>query len=145
MTIRRAAPADIDAMAALLAELFEIEDDFMIDSEKQKRGLSLLLEDAEAVVLVAEVGGSVAGMISMQRLVSTAEGGFVGLIGGVVVASPFRRAGVGTHLLESLIAQAQNQGMKRLALGVDQRNPKAIAFYAKYGFVAGNMGLMYRS
>ena len=60
MTIRRAAPADIDAMAALLAELFEIEDDFMIDSEKQKRGLSLLLEDAEAVVLVAEVGGSVA-------------------------------------------------------------------------------------
>lgn len=34
--------------------------------------------------------------------------------------------------------------MKRLALGADERNLRAIEFYKKLGFSTSHMGLMYR-
>ena len=39
--IRKAEMADIDTLAGMLGELFSIEDDFEIDSAKQKKPLKL--------------------------------------------------------------------------------------------------------
>lgn len=145
MNIRHAVAADIDNMVSLLEELFAIEDDFPIDRFAQRQGLELLLKDPEAIVLVAEEMGNVVGMATMQRLVSTAAGGYVGLIEDVVVAGSFRGEGIGTQLLESLIEESDKKNYLRLALAADERNIRAIAFYEHYGFHVGRMGMMYRN
>lgn len=142
--IRRACYDDIDAMAGLLSELFAIEDDFSIDIEKQSRGLKLLLDTPSAILLVAESKEGVIGMASVQTLISTAMGEYVGLIEDVIVTEAYRGAGIGKALLEALIAESECAGLKRLALGADHRNHNAIAFYQKHGFSISNMGLMYR-
>lgn len=143
MTIRAARTDDIDTMGALLAELFAIEDDFAIDPLKQREGLRLLLEEPETAVWVAETAGIVVGMITMQRLVSTAAGGYAGLIEDLIVARGHRGRRIGTLLLQSAVAEAEARGYARLALGVDVRNHPAAVFYEAYGFNGSSMGLMY--
>jgi len=143
INIRDAHRDDLGAMVELLAELFLIEDDFTIDIEKQICGLELLLESQNCLVLVAEISGQVIGMISMQRLVSTAMGERVGLIEDMIVSNEFRRIGVGRLLLGSMIDTANTLGYGRITLGADRRNDSAIAFYQTFGFKTSNMGLMY--
>jgi ribosomal protein S18 acetylase RimI-like enzyme len=144
MSIRRPADTDIPAMANLLSELFAIEDDFKIDIQKHSRGLKLLLETPSAIIFVAQEDNGVVGMATLQTLLSTAMGDYVGLIEDVVVHETYRGRGIGTSLLEALIAESEKAGLKRLALGADHRNTNAIAFYQKKGFTASHMGLMYR-
>lgn len=144
MIVRYAAYKDIPEMAILLSELFAIEDDFIVDAEKQSRGLKLLLDMPNAVVLVAEEDECVIGMVSMQSLVSTAIGENVGLIEDMIVTQAYRGKGIGSSLLEALIAESAKKKYGRLALGADNRNNGAIAFYQKYGFTTSHMGLMYR-
>jgi ribosomal protein S18 acetylase RimI-like enzyme len=131
-------------MAALLVELFLIEDDFNIDIEKQIRGLELLLETKNSLLLVAEISGQVIGMVSMQGIVSTAMGQCVGLVEDMIVSNEYRRMGVGRLLLSSMIENATALGYGRITLGADKRNDSAIAFYQSFGFKTSNMGLMYR-
>lgn len=142
--IRRAADSDIVQMTHLLSELFSIEDDFTIDTEKQSRGLKLLLETPNAIVLVVQEGECVIALATLQTLVSTAMGERVGLIEDVIVQEPHRGRGIGKSLLDALITESEKAGLKRLALGADHRNHNAIAFYQKHGFTASHMGLMYR-
>ncbi|MDD5158727.1 MAG: GNAT family N-acetyltransferase [Sulfuricurvum sp.] len=144
LIIRLAYSDDVPAMAKLLSELFAIEDDFTIDGEKQSHGLELLLQSPQSVILVAEMQNGVVGMLSLQRMISTAIGEYVGIIEDVVVSEFHRGYGIGTKLLETAIDEAERREWGRLALGVDLRNTKAIAFYQKYGFETSNMGLMYR-
>ncbi|MDD2949282.1 MAG: GNAT family N-acetyltransferase [Sulfuricurvum sp.] len=145
LTIRLAFSEDIPVMVKLLGELFTIEDDFTIDEQKQSRGLELLLQDSHSIVLVAERPEGVVGMITLQRVISTAMGEYVGTIEDVIVTQECRGSGIGTKLLDAAIEEANSRGWGRLALGVDLRNTKAIDFYKKYGFFTSHMGLMYRS
>ena len=140
---RLAYSEDIPAMVQFLGELFTIEDDFSVNAEKQFRGLELLLEHSHCVVLVAELNNDVVGMITLQRVISTAIGEYVGIIEDVVVSQNYRGRGIGTKLLAVAIEEAEQRGWKRLALGVDLRNTKAIEFYQKQGFTTSHMGLMY--
>lgn len=144
MIIRSAAHDDICSMVLLLEELFSIEDDFVIDADKQFRGLKLLLEEFNSIVRVAEIEQHIVGMISIQKQISTAMGDYVGLIEDVIVKEEYRGRGIGKRLLEEAMIESEKRGLKRLALGVDIRNHAAIGFYQKHGFVTSNMGLMYR-
>ncbi|HEX5710511.1 MAG TPA: GNAT family N-acetyltransferase [Sulfuricurvum sp.] len=144
MKIRCACSDDITAMTNLLSELFAIEDDFSMDVEKQSRGLMLLLDTPSAIVLVAQESDCVIGMASIQTLISTAVGEYVGLIEDVVVNEEYRGRGIGKLLLKALITESEKRGLKRLALGADHRNYNALAFYKKQGFTTSHMGLMYR-
>lgn len=142
--IRKAHSDDTAAMGGLLAELFAIEDDFVIDADKQILGLQLLLQNSDSTLLVAETSGCVIGMVSMQRFISTAMGGEVGLIEDMIVARDFRGQGVGRLLLSTMIERSQQLGYGRLSLAADRRNKQALAFYRTFGFETGNMGLMYK-
>ncbi len=143
LSIRLAYSDDIHAMVKLLGELFTIEDDFTINTENQLRGLALLLENAHSIVLVAERDNNVVGMITLQRVISTAMGEYVGTIEDVIVTQECRGLGIGTKLLESAIDEADQRQWGRLTLGVDLRNTKAIDFYKKHGFSTSHMELMY--
>jgi ribosomal protein S18 acetylase RimI-like enzyme len=129
--IRPAIAADLDAMVALLAELFAIESDFNSEPERQRRGLALLLEDARALLLVAECDGVVVGVCSMQQLISTAEGGPVGLVEDVVVAAAHRGKGMGRQMLAAMQEMAARRGISRLQLLADRDNKAALRFYEK--------------
>jgi len=98
-TIDFARMDDIDELCELLNELFNIEEDFTPNYEKQKKGLELLIKDENCIIFVARHKNKVIGMCSIQILISTAEGGKVALLEDLVVAENFRNMGIGTKLL----------------------------------------------
>jgi GNAT superfamily N-acetyltransferase len=132
--IRQATVADVDAMAALLEQLFSIEADFTIDPEKQRRGLAALLDRGDACLLVCEHGGEIVGMCSVQLLISTAEGGKVGLLEDMVIAEPWRGRGLGAALLAAAEDWSSKQGLTRLQLLADATNGPALDFYRRMGW-----------
>lgn len=50
------------------------------------------------------------------------------------VRRPWHGTGAARELMAALLAEARSQGADRVWLGVWERNPRAIAFYAKSGF-----------
>ncbi len=134
INIRQAIPADLNEMVELLRQLFAIEVDFEFDPVRQRRGLSMLLNHPESVLMVAEEGRKVIGMVSLQTLISTAEGAPVGLIEDLVVEEGYRGQGVGRLLLGELLRLAEERGLKRVQLLADRTNTPALEFYARHGW-----------
>ena len=136
ITIRTAKPSDIPQLVELLKELFTIEADFDFDQDKQACGLNLLLNSEKDYILVAELpsDNSVLGMCTVQTLISTAEGGPVGLLEDLIVAADFRYQGIGAKLLAEAVNWAECLGLKRLQLLADKNNLSALDFYQKQGW-----------
>jgi len=138
--IRFARPGDIEALVGLLGELFAIEEDFSFDAALQRRGLDMMLGDGEnRCVFVAEVGGLVAGMVTGQMVVSTAEGGPSVLVEDMVVAASHRGRGLGAKLMAALERWAGMRGASRLQLVADKDNEAAFAFYGRRGWKPTNL------
>ncbi len=142
VTVRPAGISDLDAMTGLLWQLFSIETDFTPDEEKQQRGLQRLLDVPDAQVAVAEVAGRVIGMATVQTLVSTAEGGRVGLVEDVVVDRVHRGKGVGSALLDYLQVWAAENSLSRLQLAADCGNDAALEFYQGRGWKQTRLVIM---
>ena len=135
LTLRNATALDVDTLVGLLAVLFEIEADFRSDAGRQRDGLALLLAAPErSTVLVAERAGVVVGMVTAQRVVSTAEGGLSAWVEDLVVLASERRRGTGRALLEAVGAWAGERGARRLQLLADRENAPALAFYDRLGW-----------
>ncbi len=129
--IRFALESDLPHLVALLQDLFAVEADFQGDPAKQELGLRLLLKNPGCHIWVAEEGGRIVGMCTLQVLISPAEGGRVGLIEDVVVSSDRRGFGVGRKLLAALETWAGEHGLNRLQLLADRDNPPALDFYRR--------------
>jgi len=136
--IRLAATDDLAAMTRLLQELFSVETDFDFDESKQRYGLQVLLDSPSAAVWVAEQHGRVVGMVTVQILISTAEGGPSGLIEYLVVSPAYRRRGLGKALLNTAIKWSREQGATRTQLLADIRNIPALIFYRQQGWKQTN-------
>ena len=132
--IRAAEAADLPVLVRLLRELFTIEADFTADEARQRIGLTLLLSDHRAGVLVAERGGEVIGMVTAQLVISTAEGGLSALVEDMVVEAGARGGGVGRSLLATIEGWAVERGATRLQLLADRENAPALSFYARLGW-----------
>jgi len=131
VTIRNATTADLAGMSSLLGELFSIEADFAPDVRRQRQGLARLIATPDATLLVAVSGKKIVGMCTLQPLISTAEGGTVGLVEDLVIAEKWRGKGIGARLLERIEAIAQERQMSRLQLLTDLDNEGALSFYKK--------------
>ena len=145
-TVRQAGPGDIPHLCGLLSELFSLEADFTIDLEKQSRGLRLLVNDSSgsSIVLAAEKAGEVVGMCSVQKLISTSEGGPVGLLEDLVVRKDCRGKGIGRHLLAAAGDWCIQQNLLRLQLLRDKDNIAAVKFYELNGWSNTNLVCMRR-
>ena len=133
--VRSANGGDLDALVRLLAVLFSIEADFTPDPKRQRRGLTLMLQDRDQrIALVAERAGAVIGMITAQLVVSTAEGGPSALVEDLVVEAAERGRGVGGRLLRELESRARVMGASRLQLLADRENVEALRFYERAGW-----------
>ncbi len=136
VTIRTAGTGDIPRMSELLEKLFSLESDFTPNNENQTRGLDMLVNEPLGMshVLVAVHEGIIVGMATVQTLISTAEGGCVGLVEDVIVDREFRGRGIGTLLLEYIVEWSRSRNLKRLQLLADHENHSALAYYAKHGW-----------
>ena len=115
--IRPASQADLPVLVRLLGELFSLEADFTPDAERQRFGLALMLSDRRhRIVLVAERGGEVIGMVTGQLVVSTAEGGLSALLEDLIVAAGARGGGGGRKLVAAPGVRAAEGGGAEPAL-----------------------------
>ena len=132
VTIRNATIADLLGMTTLLGELFTIESDFTPDVRRQREGLAQLMGSKDATLLVAVEKKKIVGMCTLQPLISTAEGGTVGMVEDLVVSEKWRGRGIGGMLLDRIEEIANAQQISRLQLLTDLDNEQALEFYNKH-------------
>jgi len=134
ISIDKAQESDLPQMAELLSVLFAIESDFTINYDKQLSGITRLYEHESSDLLVAKYEDKVIGMITMQRLISSAEGDYVGQIEDLVVHEEYRKMSVGSRLINKMRNLALEHGYKRIQLAADVDNTNALQFYNRRGF-----------
>jgi len=139
MRIREATTEDLSKLTVLVSELFNIESDFNPNIRKQRQGLAYLMGCEQATVLVMEMGNHIIAMCTLQPLISTAEGGTVGMVEDLIIAEPWRGKGLGTQLLNAVEAVALAQGMSRLQLLAGRGNAEAQLFFDKQQWQKTNM------
>ena len=136
----QAAAADIPQLCELLALLFAQEEDFTPDTERQARGLGMIIGQPEVGrIYCARDGDCVAGMVSILFTVSTAEGAGAAVLEDMVVHPSRRGEGIGKRLLDEAILRAREAGCKRITLLTDFTNQCAMRFYGRAGFVRSGM------
>lgn len=131
-----AVEADIPALVDLLAELFSIEKDFRPDTEKQIRGLGVLIANPQqGVIKVArDENGKAIGMVSAQLVISTAQGAPSAWVEDMVISAPWRAQGLGRTLLDAALQWARDKGATRAQLLVDTENTPAVGYYRHLGW-----------
>ena len=92
-----------------------------------------LKEESGLVMLVAEMEGQIVGIVHIRRYMKPTERHAASF--GVSVAKIFRGRGIGTKLIEAMLAWAREKGLRRIELKTFSRNEKAIALYERLGFV----------
>ncbi len=143
--IRKGILSDIEVLSQLLAKLFAIETDFPIDTAGQAAGLRLLLADGNRnAIFVAENDKGIVGVVTAQLVVSTAAGGYGILIEDMIILEEYRRQGLGTGLLNQVIAWGKEKGAERFQLVADRRNVPALEFYKDLGFQQSCMTAFYK-
>lgn len=124
MTIREMSASDIDAVAALEAEIFSMP--------WSARGFADTLHREDVLFLVACEGENLLGYVGVYCTADEGE------ITNVAVAQPARRRGVGRALIGELIRALAEREIFRIVLEVRVSNEPAIRLYEQNGFaVAG--------
>ena len=141
VTVRTAvsddAPAILEHARIILAEdLYNVSmlDEFQKTIVEEKQWIQQHIDHPAQIVLVAELGGSIVGILNLENG-SRQRLSHVGSF-GMSVQPVFREKGIGTALLQSLIRWAkENPVIEKLTLGVFATNQPAICLYKKMGFL----------
>lgn len=136
IAIDAARTEDLPLLAGLIEALFRLEPDFPPDAPAQLRGLRRLLDapPGQARIAVARGPEGPAGVAVAQLVVSTAEGAPSAWIEDVYVLPAWRGRGIGSGLVEYLLAWAREAGATRAQLLADRDNAPALAFYRRLGW-----------
>jgi len=138
--IRQACLDDVPQLCSLLAELFTQEADFSPDTERQQRGLRLILDNPEVGRIYCAIRScAVIGMVTILFTVSTAEGSRAAWLEDMVMQPEWRGRGIGRQLLNHALAEAKMAGCTRITLLTDCENHQAMRFYSRAGFVRSVM------
>jgi ribosomal-protein-alanine acetyltransferase len=122
-TIRRATPADLDAIMALEHASFPRD----AWSAQQMAGE---LRSRPSYYIVAEDDGAVVGYAGFMSL----KGGTDGDVQTIAVAEAARGTGLGRALFTELLDEARRRGVTDVFLEVREDNPVAQSMYRAFGF-----------
>lgn len=131
---------DLPQLVQLLADLFEMEGDFEPDSDKQERGLRLILEHPKrGRILVLRNADTAIGMVNMLFTISTAAGGMAIVLEDFIIHPAHRHQGYGTILIDAVREFAQAKDFKRITLLTDKVSEESQRFFSKHGFKSSHM------
>ena len=125
--IRSMHPDDIEEVESLYQEYMEI-------GASRRKILLESLERKDSEVLVAEVGGSVAGVAHQVFYTDPLHAGKCSNILFLYVAKPFRRQGIGESLLRRMLDNAADNGVLEVHVSTRAGNVAAVSLYEKNGF-----------
>ncbi len=131
---------DLPDLVELVMSLFQIEQDFEPDRDKQEKGLRLILEQPNrGRIFVLRTDHSIMGMVNLLFTISTAEGGFVALLEDVVIHPEHRGQGYGTRLVEYVLDFARQKEFCRITLLTDTISEESQRFFQRFGFAKSHM------
>ena len=139
LTIRDAAEADAEAVAALLADL-----GYPTSPAAASARIALFLDDPASRLLVADSDHRVVGLIAVHLVPRLDDDELTCRITDLVVAAAHRRRGVGSALIAAAEEEARRTGAPRLDLSSGEWREDAAAFYARLGFAARSRGFTKR-
>ena len=130
------APLMLKYMKIMLGEtpfLLRTPDEFNYTPEEEAHILAKRKEDPRSLMLVAELDGRI---IASADICSHGEKSRVIHRGelGISVRKDYWRQGIGSALMERLIAFAAQCGYEQIELTVESKNRRAVNLYMKYGF-----------
>lgn len=145
MTIRPATTADLPALGRLGAHLMRVHHEFdrlrfLAPGDDPERGyawfLGTQLEDADAVLLVADDDGGVIGYVwaAIEPLSWKDLRDTCGYVHDLVVDPGARGRGAGRALLDAAVDWLRGRGMPRVVLGTAEQNVVARTLFARAGF-----------
>jgi ribosomal protein S18 acetylase RimI-like enzyme len=141
--IREIKDSDVTAVARLWFELSKLHEDFTPYYKIRSDSESVLIEHVRdvrkrgCVILVAESDGVISGFVSgyVIRRNPHLDVGIVGKVDNFYVSEKYRRNGIGSKLLTTLIETFRKQGVVHFEISCDLQNPDALRLYRKLGFV----------
>lgn len=89
---------------------------------------ALVAETRDFVVRIAEEQGSIAGVVIFRIVVDEAE------VLNIAVEADWRRRGMGSRLINDVMAACNAAGAKKIFLEVRDSNQAARQFYSRLGF-----------
>ncbi|MBZ8141269.1 GNAT family N-acetyltransferase [Rubrivivax gelatinosus] len=141
--IRPVVAADAAALAAFAAQAFH--DTYAADNDPQDMrdyvgrhfGAALQaaeIADPQARTWIAEHAAAIVGFVQTGPEPPPSHESGIGSLRRLYVAPAWHGRGLARELVETACADAAARGLLGLWLSVWERNPRAIAFYAKSGF-----------
>ena len=140
ITFRRAEPQDADQLVRLAAAVGREPGEWLLTTETwrtatdERRYLKAVRRHTDAAVFVAvdDELDTVVGRLSLARDPHPASTHVADL--GLMVASDYRRQGIGRGLLTTAVGWADGAGIRKLELHVFPWNEPAIRLYESFGF-----------
>jgi RimJ/RimL family protein N-acetyltransferase len=136
--VRPAEPGDAAELVALASAVAAEPEGWLLADSRwrsvgdERRWIRAVRRHPDAVLIVAERGGVLAGRLSIARDPHPASAHVADL--GLMVDARFRRRGIGTALLVAAEEWARSAGVTKLELHVFPHNTPAIALYDKHGY-----------
>ena len=130
------APAMLRYMKIMLGEtpfLLRTPEEFVYTEEQEAAVLAGRRDDPRSLMLVAEMDGEIIASADVCSHGAKSRVLHRGEL-GISVRKDFWRLGIGSALMERLIAFAEGTGYEQIELTVESKNRRALALYMKYGF-----------
>ena len=140
-TLRSAEPEDaplmLKYMKIMLGEtpfLLRTPEEFNYSAEEEAAVLTRRRDDPRCLMLLVVLDGQIIASADVcshgakSRLMHRGEL-------GISVRKDYWRQGIGSALMERLIAFAKQSGYEQIELTVESKNRRALALYLKYGFM----------
>ncbi|GGU23215.1 GNAT family N-acetyltransferase [Streptomyces violascens] len=142
LEIRPAAPEDIPAIVAMLADdSLGAQRESPDDLTPYRMAYDRLAGDPNQHLVVAARGGKVVGTLQLTVVPGLSRRGSTrSIIEGVRVHSAERGSGLGTRLIEWAVDESACQGCQLVQLTSDVTRTDAHRFYERLGFEASHVG-----
>jgi GNAT superfamily N-acetyltransferase len=144
IVFRRAQPADLPAIVALLANdiLGQGREDASSPlNPNYVDAFQAILTDPNQLQMVATSDGEVIGTLQLTFIPGLArKGAWRGQIEAVRIAETHRGSGVGQQMFEWAIEQCRARGCNLVQLTTDKTRADAHRFYDRLGFVDSHIG-----
>jgi GNAT superfamily N-acetyltransferase len=136
--VRSAQASDIGGLLELYTELAEGRGESVPSTAEAGRPiLDAIIDDPARHLLVAVVGGDIAGSVDVIVIPNLTHNGRPwAIMENVIVAQRHRRAGVGSALMRSALAEAIKAGCYKMQLHSGKQRSGAHAFYRALGMEA---------